>query len=68
MTPGDRVAWYRYDDHLDELHRYGEVIEASDPDTGLTLVRWDDGSEIRVFTSYLEPEAEVRRFFAEVRS
>jgi hypothetical protein len=59
---GDHVAWYRYDDHITEGQRYGTVI-GIDIGNGLTRVAWDSGIISEVFTSYLEPEAEVRDFF-----
>jgi hypothetical protein len=59
----NRVAWYRYDDHLDEEQRYGTVVSVNEED-GLTTVHWDNGETSEVFTGYLESEAEVREHFA----
>ena len=60
---GDRVAWYRYDDHLSEAQRYGTVV-GRDDDGELVSVAWDDHRDSTVFASYLESEAEVRAWFA----
>jgi len=66
LKKGNRVAWYRYDDHLTDKQRYGTVVSQS-YDRYLTTVKWDNGVTTEVITGYLESEADVRRHFRNER-